>query len=447
MYKVGIIGAGICGLNTAMTLHRNQIEFKIFESSNKPGGCIKSLYEFNSIIEAGPNSINGKNKDIYDLIDYLSIEKKCCYANKNSKNRYILKNNKPLAVPISPNQIITNKILSLSTKLKILTEIFIKSKTSVNESVEEFILRRFNQEFLDYIINPFINGIYAGDPAKLSISKAFPKLVEIEEKYGSIIKGFVNLKKKQSNNKLNDKRIFTFDKGLQTLPLKMADHFNDKIKYNHKVNKVIQHDQNKWSIDDEYFSHVVFTQPAYTFKTLRSSLDLSFLNDIYYSPVTSVSLLYNKKQFKKDIDGFGLLIPECENKFILGVLFSSIIFPNRCPNDKILLTVFVGGAIHPDRALLNQDDLIKNIESDLSDFLNLEGHSEHFKIVRWEKAIPQYEANINDVHKQIERIENEQKNIFFGGNYIGGISLPNAISTGKNIGEKIVKDVKKRKVF
>ena len=120
---------------------------------------------------------------------------KCCYANKNSKNRYILKNNKPTAVPISPNQIITNKILSLSTKLKILTEIFIKSKTDVNESVEEFILRRFNQEFLDYIINPFINGIYAGDPAKLSISKAFPKLVEIEEKYGSIIKGFVNLKK------------------------------------------------------------------------------------------------------------------------------------------------------------------------------------------------------------------------------------------------------------
>ena len=391
MYKVGIIGAGICGLNTAMTLHRNQIEFKIFDSSNKPGGCIKSLYEFNSIIEAGPNSINGKNKDIYDLIDYLSIEKKCCYANKNSQNRYILKNGKPVAVPISPNQIITNKILSLSTKLKILTEIFIKSKTSVNESVEEFILRRFNQEFLDYIINPFINGIYAGDPAKLSISKAFPKLVEIEEKYGSIIKGFVNLKKNQS--------------------------------------------------------HVVFTQPAYTFETLRSSLDLSFLNDIYYSPVTSVSLLYNKKQFKKDIDGFGLLIPECENKFILGVLFPSIIFPNRCPNDKILLTVFVGGAIHPDRALLNKDDLIKNIERDLSDFLNLEGNSEHFKIVRWEKAIPQYETDINDVHKQIEQIENEQKNIFFGGNYIGGISLPNAISTGKNIGEKIVKDVKNRKVF
>ena len=131
----------------------------------------------------------------------------------------------------------------------------------------------------------------------------------------------------------------------------------------------------------------------------------------------------------------------------MGVLFPSIIFPNRCPNDKILLTVFVGGSIHPDRALLNQDDLIKNIESDLSDFLNLEGNSEHFKIVRWEKAIPQYEANINDIHKQIERIENEQKNIFFGGNYIGGISLPNAISTGKNIGEKIVKDVKNRKVF
>ena len=73
--------------------------------------------------------------------------------------------------------------------------------------------------------------------------------------------------------------------------------------------------------------------------------------------------------------------------------------------------------------------------------------SEHFKIVRWEKAIPQYEPNINDIHKQIERIEKEQKNIFFGGSYIGGISLPNAISTGKNIGEKIVKDVKKRKVF
>ena len=448
MYKVGIIGAGICGLSTATTLHKNQIEFKIFESSNEPGGCIKTFYDFNSIIETGPNSINGRNEDINDLINYLSIESECYYSNEKSKNRYILKNNKALAVPVSPNQIVKNKILSISTKLKIINEMLIKSKSNSNESLEEFILRRFDQEFLDYIINPFVNGIYAGNPSKLIVSKAFPKLIEMEKKYGSIVKGFINVRNlKKSKNKLNDHKVFTFKNGLQTLPLKMVEHFRDKIKYNHRVQEVNQHDKKIWSIDNESFSHLVFTQPAYTFDNLKSPLDLSFLKDIYYSPVTTVNLLYDRKQFKKDIDGFGILVPECENKFILGVLFPSIIFPNRCPDDKILLTVYVGGAIHPERAVLNQNDLINKIKKDLADFLYLEGNPEHFKIIRWEKAIPQYEANILNVHKKILEIENEYENIFFGGNYIGGISLPNAISTGINIGKKIVKDIKNRKVL
>ena len=142
----------------------------------------------------------------------------------------------------------------------------------------------------------------------------------------------------------------------------MADFIKDKIKYEHTVKEVKQIEKNLWSIDNEYFSHIVFTQPAFSFKDVRTSVNLSFISEIYYSPVTSVSFLYNKNQFKDCLDGFGLLVPECENKFILGVLFPSVIFPNRCPDDKVLLTVFIGGAKNPDRIFCDSNELILKIE-------------------------------------------------------------------------------------
>lgn len=444
MQKVGIIGAGICGLNTALTLHKNNIDFQVFESTNEPGGAIKTKFLFDSIIETGPNSINGKNEDVEELINFLSLNKECSFSNKESKNRYILKNNKIVTIPKSPSQIITSEILSLSSKLNLLKEPFIKSKSTIEESIEDFILRRLGQEFLDYIVNPFINGIYAGDPSKLCASKAFPKLIEIEHKYGSIIKGLIKLKKPKHSG---ENRIFTFNNGLQVLPIKMAELIQEKIRYEHTVKEIKQIENNLWSVDDEYFSHIVFTQPAYSFKHIKTPLNLSFISEIYYSPVTSVSLIYNKNQFKENLDGFGLLIPECEKKFILGVLFQSVIFSNRCPDDKVLLTVFVGGAKNPNRMCCDSNELLSKIENDLSNFLNIDGSAENYHITKWDKAIPQYEINTIKIHQKIKNIEEKFGNIYFGGNYIGGISLPNAISNGKKIGDKIVNDMKNRKVL
>ena len=227
----------------------------------------------------------------------------------------------------------------------------------------------------------------------------------------------------------------------------MAELIKEKIRYEHTVKEIKQIENDLWSIDGECFSHIVFTQPAYSFKHIKTPLNLSFISEIYYSPITSVSLIYNKNQFKENLDGFGLLIPECEKKFILGVLFQSVIFSNRCPDDKVLLTVFVGGAKNPNRICCDSNELLSKIENDLSNFLNIDGSAENYHITKWDKAIPQYEINTIKIHQKIKNIEEKFGNIYFGGNYIGGISLPNAISNGKKIGDKIVNDMKNRKVF
>ena len=433
MKNIAIIGGGISGLSAAITLNRNNIDFTLFEATDSVGGAIKTVREFDCIIECGPNSINGSNDDLKDLINYLELENECCYANNLSKNRYIIKSKYLLPVPLSFTKFLKTKLFSTQAKLRLIKEPFIKSKSTNNESVHDFIIRRLGKEILDYAVSPFIGGIYAGDPKKLSLKKSFPKLSKLEAEYGSIFKGMSKLKRRSSSSK-----IYTFKNGMVTLPKKIADHIHKSIKYNSPIEEIIRSDSGNWIINNKEFSHIILTQPAYTFADLHAPFDVSIFNKIYYPPVTSINLLYKQTQIEHHLDGFGVLVPECEKMFILGVLFPSIIFNNRSPENTILLTVFVGGSIHPERALLSEEELIKKIEMDLKTLIKLNGTAINKKCFFWKKAIPQYDMNIYKIHESIEAIEKENNGLYIIGNYRNGISIPDAVSSGKDTALRII---------
>tara|TARA_S200000501_G_scaffold372949_1_gene419077 strand:+ start:1379 stop:2695 length:1317 start_codon:yes stop_codon:yes gene_type:complete len=436
MKKVGIIGGGICGLSAALALKENRINFKLFESSENIGGAFKTIHDFDCILEHGPNSINSSNDDLKKIINFLNLEDECLYANILSKNRFIVKNKKIIPIPLSFKDFIKTKLFSTRAKLRLFKEPFIKSKSLNNESLNDFILRRFGKEILDYAVNPFVKGIYAGDPKRLSAKSSFPKLIRIEKEYGSILNGMIKMKK---NEKKSSARIFTFKNGMHTLPKEIEKHIKSSIKYNSPVNQISKTSSGNWLIYGEEFTDVIFTQPSYRFNNFRAPFDVSVFKQIYCPPITTVNLLYKKNQITHDLDGFGLLIPECEKMFILGVLFPSVIFKNRSPENLILLTVYVGGSNHPDRALLSKEELIRKIELDLKVLIGLDGTSLKDSHYIWNQAIPQYDLNIDKVHKRIEELENLNKGIYFSGNYRSGISIPNAISSGYNTANKIVK--------
>ncbi|MEA2069039.1 MAG: protoporphyrinogen oxidase, partial [Verrucomicrobiota bacterium] len=188
MQKVAIIGAGITGLTAGFELKQRGVDCTVYEASDRVGGCIETVREDGFLVECGPNSILDTHPNLGKLIARLGIEGNKLPAKPAANNRFIVRDGRPIALPVSPPAFIKSKAFSAKAKLRLLREPFISSKSNEQESLADFVVRRLGREFLDYAINPFVSGVYAGDPEKLATIHAFPKLYELEQEYGSLIK-------------------------------------------------------------------------------------------------------------------------------------------------------------------------------------------------------------------------------------------------------------------
>lgn len=444
MKKIAIIGAGITGLTAAFELKQRGFECTVFEATDRAGGCIKTIKSNGYMVESGPNSILDTHPDIGTLIQRLELNNQKLPTLPAAKKRFIVRNGKPIALPSSPPAFLASKAFSLRAKLRLMKEPFISSLSNEQESLADFVVRRLGQEFLDYAINPFVSGIYAGDPAKLSTCVAFPKLYELEQKYGSLIKGAIKgakERKKRAETASKDARMFSFDEGMEVLPKQLVKKLGDSVRLHAPVIGLYQQlDSGNWLVNDEEFSDVIMAIPAHAQSQLITPFDLSFMDSIYYPAVTSLSLGFNSNQFKHALDGFGMLIPKIENRFALGSLFPSSIFPNRAPDGMSLLTVYIGGSQSPERALLNEDELINHTLNDLKELLGLHGDPSFKSMSVWPKAIPQYNLGYGKILDQMKQIEQEFTGIHFAGHYRDGISVGNSILSGINIANKISND-------
>ncbi|MDF7807803.1 protoporphyrinogen oxidase [Pontiellaceae bacterium B12219] len=440
MQKIAIIGAGITGLTAAYELQQKGIDVTVFEASDRVGGCIKTIQQDGFLVECGPNSILETHPDVGKLVTRLGLAGNKLTPGTEAKNRFIVRNGKPIALPTSPQALLNSKAFSAKAKWRLLKEPFIKSKSNEQESLADFVVRRLGQEFLDYAINPFVSGVYAGDPAKLSTCHAFPKLYALEQEYGSLIKGAVKgakARKKRAETASKDARMFTFDDGMEVLPKQLAGKLGDAVQLNTPVESIQMLDEGIWMVNRQEFSDVVLAIPAHAHPHLNTPFDLDLFSEIEYPPVASVSLGFNLNDFTHPLNGFGMLIPAVESRFSLGALFPSSIFSERAPGGMTLLTVFVGGARNPEWALMNQDEMLANVLEDLHKLLGLDGKPDFSHISIWPKAIPQYTVGYERFLNRMQDIETQFKGIHFAGHYRDGISVSNSIRSGIDVAEQI----------
>ncbi len=440
MKKVAIIGAGITGLSAAFELQENGIDCALFEASGRVGGCISSIRKDGYLVECGPNSILETHPDVGDLIVRLGIEGNKVPASVAAKNRYIVRNGQPVALPTSPPAFFRSKAFSANAKLRFLKETFIRSKGTEQESLADFVRRRLGSEILDYAINPFVSGVYAGNPEKLSTAHAFPKLYALEQNYGSLIKGAVKgakERKKRAEKNVHEARMYTFDDGMEVLPLRLAEKLGYRVNLNTPVESIQMMDEGVWMVNREEFSDVLLAIPAHQMPELNTPFDLDLFAEIEYPAVASVSLGFDLNSIMHSLDGFGMLIPEVEKKFSLGALFPSSIFPERAPGGTALLTVFVGGARAPERALMNKSEMLANVLGDLRDLLGINAEPDFVHTTVWPKAIPQYTVGYERFKKQMTEIEAHYPGIHFAGHYRDGISVSNSLLSGLRIADKI----------
>lgn len=452
MKSIAIIGGGITGLTAAFELKRRNVPVTLFEAGSRAGGVIETVREDGYLAECGPNTLLETSPKIGELVRTLGLESRRLYSNPEMKNRYIVRGGRPVAMPLSAGQFVTTKLFSLGTKLGLLKEPFIKPcPPDVEENLAEFVVRRLGREFLDYAINPFVAGVYAGDPRCLSVKHAFPKLHALEQKYGSLLKGqFLGARERKKRGTVSKQtaKMMSFDEGLQVLTDALGNQLADCIRFNAPVRRIEQ-SPDGWTIHyhtnggetTATFSTILLTAPAYRLAELEfesgSNTNLSLLAEIKYPPVSSVVLGFRRQDVKHPLDGFGVLIPEKEGFQILGTIFTSSLFPGRAPEGHVTLASYVGGTRAPELALKESGELVDLVIADLKRLLGVTGEPTFKSIKSYPKAIPQYEVGYDKYKNFMNAFEEKMPGILLGGHYRDGISLSDSILAGLNAADRI----------
>jgi oxygen-dependent protoporphyrinogen oxidase len=450
--SVGIIGAGITGLTAAFQLRRAGVAVTVYEAAPRPGGVICSFREGPWLAEGGPNTVLETSPIIGQLIANLGLEGRRLDSRPEASARYVVRDGRPVLLPSSGPKFFVSPLFSWKAKSRLLVEPFI-SRAATEESVADFVRRRLGQEFLDYAIDPLVTGIYAGDPAALSIQHAFPRVYAQEDQYGSLIRGQLfgarERKRRGEVSKANAKK-FSFDQGLQVLPDALAQALGDKVRLNCRIDEV-EPMQGGWRLNGRRGEQaltadhrvVLFSGTAHTLARLQIQIpgapSLQPLGSVHYPPVSSVVLGFRRSDVDHPCEGFGMLIPHREGFGILGTIFSSSLFTGRAPADHLTLTVYVGGVRNAEKAALPDHQLIDLVRRDLTRLLGVRGAPVYSHITRWPAAIPQYEVGYGSHKALLDQLESKAPGFFVAGHYRDGVALSDSLGTGTRTAERIAR--------
>ncbi len=454
MKPVAIIGGGITGLTAALQLRSKNIPFVLYEAAPRCGGVIQTVHQDGFIAECGPNTILETAPLIGKLVADAGLESSKRYSAPEANDRYIVRNGGPVSLPGSPLGFFATPLFSIGAKLRLLKEPFI-ARGMVEESLGQFVLRRLGQEFLDYAINPFVAGIFAGDPNKLSVRYAFPKLHALEQRYGSLIRGQIlgarERKRSGSVSKQNAKKL-SFNGGLVALTDALASTLKEDIQLNSTV-RCLERTGAGWtahlncasSSESREHSRVLLVAPAHKLAQIElrgcGRASLSSLGKIRYSPVASVSLGFRRAEVAHSLSGFGVLIPEIERFNILGSIFASSLFPERAPEGCVLLTNYVGGARAPHLADETTDRLVAITVADLRRMLGVSGSPIFQHVTVYRHAIPQYEMDFGTHLQNMNDIEQHAPGLLLQGHYRDGTGLSDSILSGYKAADRIAESI------
>lgn len=447
-----VVGAGLSGLTVAFRLARAGLRVEVLELAPRPGGVIGSRRRDGVLCESGPNSALDTSPLIGELLRDAGIDAERLDASRIADRRYILRGGRLIPMPLSPPAFLRTPLFSWRTKLGLLREPFIpRAPAGAEETVADFVRRRLGSEFLDYAIEPFVAGIYAGDPDLLSVQAAFPRLDALEKKYGSLIRGMIlgaRERRKNAEKAKNTAKSFSFRDGMQTLTDALARGIGGEgIRCGVCVDSVRREPDGRFmleaSTDSERFTctarAVVLAMPAYAAAPLVAPLApaaAAALGEIFYPPVASVVSAFRRADVAHPLDGFGFLAPRKEKPRVLGTLFSSSMFSGRAPDGIVALTTFVGGRRDPELARSEPPQIASIVCESLQTHVGAAIPLWN-EVTRWPRAIPQYTLGHLARIAAVESAEQAYPGLYFCANYRGGVSVGDCVKSAHAIVERV----------
>ena len=434
-----VIGGGISGLSAAFELDRAGLATIVLEAADRVGGAIDTRRSGGWVFERGPNTVLGK-PPVLRLLEEAGLDDATVTAGPEAKRRYLWKDDALHPLPGGPIGFLRTPLFSPGAKLRLLREPFVgRAPADREESIAQFVRRRLGREFLDYAVGPFVSGVYAGDPERLSVRWAVPRIHSLEVEHGSLIRGALARRKGPAPAGA----MTSFRTGLDTLPERLARIVGQRGSVR---TRTACRDLSRSGPDfvveteNETFrtARVVVTTPADVAASLLP--EAADLAAIPYAPVVVASFGFRRSDVRHPLDGFGFLAPRRESLRILGCLVPSSIFPDRVPEDHVLLTVFAGGATDPEILDLANDRLRTLVLQDLDRSLGISGDPVVEDLRRWPRAIPQYEVGHGRFVDLAASVESRHPGLALAGNYLSGPSVPDCIDHGRRKAKRILED-------
>lgn len=447
-----IIGAGLTGLTTGFWLSRAGKDLQILECSDRVGGQIHTFREEGFVFESGPNTGVVSYPEVAELFAALAPACTLETAREESKRRLIWKGDKFHALPSGLFSAVTTPLFTLGDKFRILGEPFRAKGTNPDESVGELAARRLGKSFLRYAVDPFLSGVYAGDPLKLVTRYALPKLYNLEQEYGSFIRGSIAKARqpKTERDRLASKKVFSAAGGLDRLTTAMADAIGHTRITLSAADVTIRPSAGKWQItyttaegqQTLIANKVITTTGAYTLPRLLPFIPkekMEQVSNLHYAPVVQASVGFRNTGGLR-FEAFGGLVPSCEKKDVLGILFPAACFAGRAPEGGALFSFFIGGVKHASLTTWPEDELEALIRHELHAMLKFpeEAGPDMIRIFRHEHAIPQYEQNSGIRFATIAELEASYPGLILAGNLKGGIGMADRIRQATAIANSLI---------
>ena len=446
-----VIGGGISGLVSAYTLRKAGVDALLVEQSDRAGGAIKTERLDGYLVELGPQSFSG-TAQMMQLFDELGIRRQVVQAPAGAP-RYVLVNGMLEEVPMNPAAFLISGLVGIGTKFALLRDVIGKSTPPArDESIADFVRRKFSAELLDRLVGPFVSGVYAGDPEKLSLRSAFPTLLEAEKSKGSVIRGMLAKAKKPTDQPRQRPTLLSFNDGTQTFPDALATKLGDRLLLNTVVRFVARDasgstpafqvtvrtgDEQRSIIADQ----VIVATPSNVAGTLLRDIEPSIssrLEEIEYASTAVVSLGYVKSEIGDPLHGFGFLIPRSAAVRTLGTVWNTSLFPDRAPGGNALLTSFIGGTTDCEAARLSPDELSAIVHQETAKILKIRGNPTFSNVTIYPRALPQYNLGHSERLEAIEEARKKQPNLWLIGNYFRGPAIGSCVENALSVAGEII---------
>jgi len=459
MKRIAIIGGGIAGLSAAFYLEKARraganLQWVLFEKSDRLGGVIETERRDGFVIEAGPDSFLSIKPDASRLCQELALGDQLIPSNDATRKTYILVKGKLVPIPhglefMVPTRVwpmITTPLFSFKTKLRMATEMFSAvRKDASDESVGAFVRRHFGQEMVDRVAEPLLAGVYGGNAERLSIRAVLPRFAEMERQHGSLVRATLRAKALARPGAKPQPLFTSLKNGMQQMVEALAAALPQASIRLRQQSLSLRPANDDWQIESaglsERFQEVLLAIPAPAAAGLLRQFHpglIEGLAKIEYTSTAAVALAYDQAELPA---GHGFLVPRSENRKIMACTFVHKKFAHRAPDDKKLLRCFFSSSRMPDLLTHSDEQLQQIAQQELREILGLKTEPRFARTFRWDRAMAQYETGHVDRVAEMEKIIAEMPGFHIIGNSFHGIGVPDCIKSARLAVEQITSGV------